>query len=123
MWMEGLAVLAAQRLNPQATDAELLLSSPRPIRPEVERNRRAAVCAVASRLDSSDPIDYAALFSSGPALPDLPPRVGYFVGYLVAEEAARDRTITDLAHLDNAAGRAAIDAALARFATCGKVSH
>jgi len=123
MWMEGLAVLAAQRLNPQATDAELLLSSPRPIRPEVERNRRAAVCAVVSRLDSSDPIDYAALFSSGPALPDLPPRVGYFVGYLVAEEAARDRTITDLAHLDNAAGRAAVDAALARLATCGKVSH
>ena len=49
LWSEGLAVLVAQRLNPRATDAELLLTSPQPIRPEVDRNRVAAVCAVASR--------------------------------------------------------------------------
>jgi hypothetical protein len=122
LWAEGLAVFAAQSLNPAASDAELLLNSPRPIRPDVERDRKAAVCAVVAHLDSSQPADYAALFSSGPAPKDLPPRFGYYVGYLAAQEAARRQSLTELAHLDNAAARAVVVAALARLATCGKVS-
>jgi hypothetical protein len=122
LWSEGLATLAAKRLDPQATDAELLLSSPRPIRPEVERDRKAAVCAVAKRLDSKDAADYGSLFSSGPALAGLPPRVGYFVGFLTAEEAARGRSLPELAHLDAAAARAVVVAALGRLADCGKLS-
>jgi hypothetical protein len=118
LWMEGLATLAAKRLNPRATDAELLLNSPRPIRPEVERSRRAAVCAVAARLDSSAASDYSGLFSNGPVLEGLPPRVGYFVGYLAAEEAARKRSIRNLAHLGNPEARGVVAAALARLADC-----
>jgi len=122
LWMEGLAVLAAHRLNPQATDAELLLSSPRPIRPEVDGNRVAAVCAVARLLDSKDGGDYASLFSSGAVLEGLPPRGGYYVGYLVAQEAARHRSLRELAHLGNPAARKVVNAALARLATCDNVS-
>lgn len=118
MWSEGLAVLAAQRLNPRATDAELLLASPRPIRPEVERNRQAAFCAVASRLSSTDAADYAALFSNGPPPADLPPRAGYYVGYLVATEAARNRSVMELAHLDNEAARRLVAAVFMRLANC-----
>jgi hypothetical protein len=120
--MEGLATVAAQNLNPRASDAELLLSSPRAIRPEVERNRAAAVCAVAERLNSSGAADYAALFSDGQSGIDLPPRFGYFVGYLVAKEAARKRPLRELAHLDNSAARKVVDAALARLASCPNVS-
>jgi hypothetical protein len=119
LWMEGLATFAAQQLNPQATDAELLLTSPRPIRPEVERDRGTAVCAVAMRLDSTDAADYSALFSNGPAVRDLPPRAGYYVGYLLAREAARDRPLIERAHLDGPAARAAVNAALAQLAVCG----
>jgi hypothetical protein len=122
LWMEGLATLAAKRLNPQATDAELLLTSPRPIRPEVERNRAASICAVANLLDSKDAADYGGLFSSGPVIPGQPARVGYFVGYLVAEEAARDRSVMKLAHLDNTAARDVVSAALGRLARCENVS-
>ncbi len=118
LWSEGLAVLAAQRLNPRATDAELLLSSPRPIRPEVERSRTATLCAVAERLNSKDAADYAALFSSGPPLVGLPARAGYFVGFIVAAEAARERSVAQLAHLDNEAARDLVRAALARLAHC-----
>ena len=118
VWSEGLAVLVAQHLNPRATDAELLLSSPRPIRPEVERNRIAAVCAVASRLSSTDGADYAILFSNGSPIGKLPPRVGYYVGYLVATEAARFRSITELAHLDNENARDLVTATLAQLAHC-----
>jgi hypothetical protein len=122
LWMEGLAVLAARTLNPAASDAELLLGSPRPIRPEVERNRKAAVCAAVARLDSNRQTDYAALFSNGPAPGDVPPRFGYYVGYLAAQEAARERSLAQLAHLDNAAARPIVGAALARLASCAKVS-
>jgi hypothetical protein len=118
LWMEGLATLAAKRLNAQATDAELLLTSPRPIRPEVERNRAAAFCAIASRLDSTDAADYAALFSSGPTLAGLPPRVGYYVGYLLAEEAARGRSVMKLAHLRNVDAHDTLHSAMTRLAHC-----
>lgn len=118
LWAEGLAVLVAQRLSPQATDSQLLLNSPVPLRPAVEKDRRAAVCAVASRLDSKNPEDFGGLFSSGPEVNGLPPRFGYFVGYLVAEEAAKGKTLAQLAHQPNAAARETVSAALAKLATC-----
>jgi len=118
LWMEGLATLAAQRLNPGASDAELLLNQPRPIRADVERDRSAAVCAVARLVDSKAAADYAGLFSNGPALEGLPPRVGYYVGYLVAEEAARGRSLMSLAHLRNPAARKVVDAAFAGLSRC-----
>lgn len=118
LWMEGLATLVAQRLNPQASDAELLLSSPRPIRPEVERDRAVAICAVMPLLESKGGASYASLFSNGPALGQLPPRVGYFVGYLVAQEAARDRSLMTLAHLKNADAHRVVKTAMARLAQC-----
>jgi hypothetical protein len=46
------------------------------------------VCAVATRLSSTDSADYASLFSNGSPIEKLPPRFGYYVGYLVATEAA-----------------------------------
>jgi hypothetical protein len=120
LWSEGLAVFVAQQLNRQATDAELLLDSPKPIRPEVERDRHAAACAVAARLESTEGADYAAMFSSGPSLAHLPPRGGYFVGYLVAQEAARKRSVAQLAHLDNAAAHELVITTLSRLARCAK---
>jgi hypothetical protein len=118
LWAEGLATLVAHRLNPGATDAQLLLTSPKPLRPEVDRDRKTAVCAVASRLDSKNPDDLGGLFSSGPPVGELPPRFGYFVGYLVAEEAAKDRSLMQLAHLDRKAAREVVDASLKKLATC-----
>ena len=118
LWSEGLAVLVAQRLNPRATDAELLLSSPRPIRPEVDRNRVAAICAVTSRLSSTDSADYASLFSNGSQIANLPPRFGYYVGFLVATEAAAQRSLIELAHLGNDNARDLVIATLAQLAHC-----
>lgn len=121
LWSEGLAVLVAQRLNPRAKDSELLLTSPRPIRSEVDRNRVAAVCEVASRLSSTDSADYATLFSNGSEIENLPPRFGYYVGLLVATEAARSRSLTELAHLDNESARDVVAASLAQLASCATV--
>lgn len=120
LWAEGLATYVAKQLNPKATDAELLLSSPEPLRAAVERDRKAAVCAVVSRLDSTAQSDYGALFSSGRLSPTLPGRFAYYVGYLVAEEIGRTHTLKQMAQMRAPEARREVDAALARLADCSK---
>lgn len=107
LWSEGLATYVALTLNPDADDEALLLTIPQPIRPAVESNRKAAGCAVLARLDSESGSDYAALFSGRPksAIANQPPRFGYFVGLLVAQEVAKGRTLTELARLSVAETR------------------
>ena len=119
LWSEGLAVYVASELNPGASDEALLLTLPEPIRPAVEKDRAAAVCAVAQRLNSTDPKDYAGLFSFERLRPSRPPRFGYYVGYLTAQELARTRSLDDLAHLDVDHARPLVAAALGRLADCG----
>ncbi|MFO1311383.1 MAG: hypothetical protein U1F41_04890 [Burkholderiales bacterium] len=118
LWSEGLAVRASEFLNPGATDAQLLLDTPRPIRSEVEARRRDAVCAVRARLDSKAPEDYAPLFTGRRALDGLPPRFAYYVGYLAAREAGRTRSMAELARLSAEDARPVLDAALASLADC-----
>jgi hypothetical protein len=120
IWAEGLAVLAAERLYPGVDDNQLLLSIPEPLRPAVERNRREAVCAVVARLDSTAANDWTAVLSLGETrLSDrLPPRFGYYVGYLAAREAARTNSIQSLARMNAAAARPALETALSRLVDC-----
>lgn len=119
LWTEGLAVYVAASLNPKATDSELLLVQPEPIRAAVERDRKAAVCAVVQRLDSTAEVDQQALFSFGRLAADLPPRFGYYVGYLAAAEAGKHRSLSELAKLDNAAVRPLLERSLRSLADCG----
>ncbi|GAM98710.1 hypothetical protein U91I_02345 [alpha proteobacterium U9-1i] len=118
LWREGLAVYVSERLNPGATDAQMGLTMPRPIRPEVDANLAAAVCAVRSRLGSDAREDYAPLFLGQASLEGLPPRFAYYVGYLVAREAGRTRTLQDLAHMRESEARPVIEAALDGMARC-----
>jgi hypothetical protein len=115
VWTEGLAVHVAKTLNPNATDEELLLTQPEPLRPAVEKNRAAAVCAVVANLDSRDETVARALFSDGRLNPDLPPRFGYYVGYLAAGELARTRSLKSLARMTPAQVRPELETALRRL--------
>ena len=99
LWKEGLATYAASRLNPSATDAELMLNLPEPIRPAVEAHRSEAYCAAVERLDSKDPADRAAFFSGKRLSANLPPRFGYYIGYTIAAELGRSRSLEQLAHM------------------------
>ena len=118
LWSEGLAVYAARALNPGASDAELLLTIPVPIRPALEAHREEAVCMVLQRLDSTDGDDWNALFSSGRLSANLPPRFGYMVGMWVAEDLGRTRSLRELAQLNGPALRAAVDQSLHGMADC-----
>jgi hypothetical protein len=118
LWIEGLAVHAAKTLNPDATDAQLLLTVPEEIPGPVDANLREAVCEVRARLNSRARDDLQALFSFSRLNERLPPRFGYYIGYLVAREAGRTQSLQQLAQLGRQDVRRAVDAALASLATC-----
>jgi hypothetical protein len=118
LWTEGLAVYVAKTLNPDATDDELLLTQPEPIRGAVERNRPAAVCAAVARLDSTDEAAGRALFSFERLSPDLPPRFGYYVGYLAAAELGKTHTPQQLGQMPATQVRVELEKALRSLAAC-----
>jgi hypothetical protein len=118
LWTEGLAVYVASKLNPGATDAELLLTEPEPIRVAVDASRQDAVCETLARLDSADDADIGALFSFERLNETLPPRFGYYVGYLVAAEAGKTRSLQQLAKLRPDEARSLVEAYLRGLETC-----
>lgn len=116
LWEEGLAVFVAARLNPGASDEELLLTSPEPIPAEVDANRTLAVCKVKERLDSTLQNDFSEIFEGQAHPHGLPSRFGYYVGYLAMQEAARTHAMQELARMNQAQARPVIDAALTALA-------
>lgn len=120
LWAEGLAVYVAAKLNPNADDSALLLTSPVPLRKAVEDHRAEAVCAVRARLDSERGADYGPLFVGGstPISSALPPRFGYCIGYLVAADLGKRRNLRQLAALTAERARPLIDRILSRLADC-----
>lgn len=118
VWVEGLAVYAAKQLNPQASDSQLLLTQPEAIRPQVDLHFRESVCAVAARLDSTQAEDLEALFSFRRLNERVPPRAGYYIGMLVAQQAAERHSLAELAHLDAAAARRIVQQGIDALAVC-----
>jgi hypothetical protein len=99
LWAEGLATYAAKVMNPGASDRELLLTVPKPIRPAVEANWPGALCFVRSKLFSADPADVGALFVGGADENEFPERFGYFVGMRVIEELGGEYELPELARM------------------------
>jgi len=118
LWAEGLATYASSRLDPAAGDDELVLNLPKPIRPAVEADRTKAICAVSSRLTSTNYDDFSALFQGDDQLPGLPSRMGYYIGYLVARDIGRTHNLQQMAKMSLIEAKPLIDASLARMATC-----
>ena len=125
LWSEGLAVYVASQLNPGASDASLLLTYPSSLRDAVEAHRTEAVCAVRSRLNSADFKDAGPLFVGGttPLSSNLPPRFGYYVGYLVAQDLGRTRSLKQLAAMKNDEVRPLVEQTLERMASCMAASE
>lgn len=121
LWSEGLAVHVAKTLNPDANDASLLLTFPVPLRAAVEKDRRGAICSVVAKLDSTKDEDYPPLFQGRPNPgAAFPPRYGYYVGFLVAQDLGRTRSLKQLAALKAAEVRPLIEASLRGMADCPK---
>lgn len=100
LWQEGLAVHVANELNPGSTPAELMLDIPPGLVPDTERQLVASLEQLRTVLDSTDRRMLSGLFSGGEGDgTGLPARRGYYLGLLVAREAANGRDLQGLARL------------------------
>jgi hypothetical protein len=98
LWQEGLATYVSKAMNPTATETELLLEFPKDMANRTRAVLPAAFEQLETVLDSTDKSTYAELFQ-GKETGSLPARRGYYLGYLVAQEAAKSRHVRELAKL------------------------
>jgi hypothetical protein len=110
LWPEGLAVLAARRLNPGAPLA-LLLSSP--VLPEQRPPVAARVAGeMRERLDSTNLEEIGQYFFFSTKRTDFPPRIAYYVGLQVAEEVGRRLPMEAMVRLQGEDLRREVEGAL-----------
>ena len=99
LWGEGLATYVSQRMNPSASELALLLNDRRLY---AERSRLAAIAATAlARLDDTSSAYARRYLQGGVADGDVPPRAGYLLGLRAAQVMGRNRTLRELARLDD----------------------
>lgn len=115
LWQEGLATDAARVMTIGATDHQLMLDLPRPIRAPTDTRWAQALCLVSANFDATDPDTTGTAFLGNRHPPGLPPRFGYYVGLRIAEEAERQQPIQRLAALSDEAARPVVAAALTQL--------
>jgi uncharacterized protein YjaZ len=101
LWTEGLATYVSKVMAPAASENEMLLEIPAGM---AERTRAALPAAFAQLeqvLGSDDRSTREGLFQTrGNDGTGLPTRRGYYLGYLVAQEAAKSHDVRQLAKLE-----------------------
>ncbi len=94
VWKEGLATYVSRKLNPGLAEEKICCL---PDIPAVNAMLPSLVADLLSRLDSERPEDYARYLLGGTA--DIPARSGYALGYRIAQQLGRDRSLAELARL------------------------
>ena len=131
LWQEGLATYAASALTPNASDHQLILDVPHPIREDTDAHWPDALCWTAEHFDSTNPSEISAAFTGGPKpytfskddrLGPLPSRFGYYIGLRVATQAAKDRSLSELDHMDNQGARPVVARALTELMQASHLS-
>ena len=115
LWTEGLAVHVSSALNPDAGEPALLLDFPPGLAEDTRAQLRPALEHLQSVLTSTDEDVYSALYNTRSDDTGLPPRRGYVLGYLVAQEIAQSHSLTELAILSNEDVEPLIPAAIERL--------
>ena len=98
LWNEGLATYVSHELNPELTPAQVFWY-PRDLDAQVERNLAHWAASLLAELEETGGEPYQRWFNAGSAADGPPPRAGYYLGYLLAQELARGRSLTELARL------------------------
>jgi len=95
MWTEGLATYVSQRMNPRL-DAQEVLWYPKDLVVRMEPERARAARLLLQDLEKSD-ADGNRWFLANQSVDGLPPRAGYYLGYLFAKSEGEGRPLPKLA--------------------------
>jgi len=121
LWKEGLATYVGWTLNPETPESVIFaLPADMPARTRAMLPKLAG--ELRGKLDSKSPEDYQNFFFGNSKREDIPARSGYYVGYLVARELARDRSLPELARLHGKPLRDAIEGVLRKFEAAAPAS-
>jgi hypothetical protein len=112
LWAEGLATYLAKTMNPSATNAELLLDLPPDMVRNTQKQLTRALDDLRVSMNREDPDAYSGLFMRKGDKTGLPARRGYYLGYLVAQEASKKYDVRQLAKLDCDAAREVVFSAV-----------
>jgi len=100
LWAEGLATYVSEVLTPGATTAQALM-----IPHDLEQRAEPLTARMASELlaglDGMDEDLFNRYFTTNPRMErhGIPPRAGYYMGYVVARRLAARHTLAELVHL------------------------
>jgi hypothetical protein len=109
MWEEGLASYVSRKLNPDVAESEVCCV---PKAEPIDAVRGKVVAGALERLDSAKDEDYRRYFLGGKEEIDIPHRSGYLLGYRIAREAGKTRSLDALAELLPAEVRRLIESGL-----------
>lgn len=99
LWVEGLATYISESLNPGSSLQDLLLDLPVGMVERCKKDIPFLWSDLKSKLRSKDGEDYSNYFLMNSKHPKIPPRAGYYLGYLVAKELGKTRTLYELSRL------------------------
>jgi hypothetical protein len=118
LWQEGMAVYVASRMNPGASERQLLLDIPEPLPAAVNPRLGAAMCLARAKFDATGEAEYAPFFFGRPSKGPFPARFGYYLGYLLAQKIGTTMSLTAMAHMPPAKVRPLLEKALAGYGAC-----
>jgi hypothetical protein len=114
LWSEGLATFVSWRMNPAASIDTVLLQPGIPAGAKPHLAEIAA--ALLAHLDEKDEPTYRRYFEAGGQPEGYPPRAGYYVGLLIADELSARYSLQQLARLDGEVLHASVRGSLQRLA-------
>jgi hypothetical protein len=118
LWSEGLATFVSWRMNPDVSlDIALL-------QPDIPQGARPHLADIAkdllAHLDAKDETTYLHYFVASRQPEGYPPRAGYYVGVLIAQDLSGRYTLQRLAHLKGAVLHEALVTQLKKLAAGGR---
>lgn len=100
LWAEGLATYASEKLNPRATLTDLMLDFPVGMVKDINKSAAYHWNDLSSKLTSRKDDDYESYFLFSSKNKKITKRAGYYLGYLIAKEIGKTKSVVDLAKMD-----------------------
>lgn len=100
LWAEGLATYASEKLNPKASFKDLLLDLPEGMVKRIENDIAFHWNDLKSKLKSTNEDDYESYFSVSSEETRIVTRAGYYLGYLLAKEIGKTKSLSEMAQME-----------------------